>query len=89
MNSIISKRFSGKRKVDYYTTEFQLHKSQNYLSLFKNVRDYSEHRLTIYINHVVDARQKFTLSSVLEQYKLGLVAVAWRSGKPVWLKVSK
>jgi hypothetical protein len=89
MNSIISKRYAPGKNKQYYTTEFQLHKSQNYLSLFKNVRDYSQYKLAAYINNVCDLKQKLALNIVLEQYKLGLVAVAWRLGKPVWLKVSK
>lgn len=89
MHSIMSTKYTqGQKKIDY-CTEFQLHKSQNSLSFFKNVFDYSEYRLKIYINHVIDEQQKFTLISVLKQYKSGLVAIAWKSGKPVWLKVTK
>jgi hypothetical protein len=55
----------------------------------RGVLDYSEFRLKKYIEQVTDEQQKFTLISVLKEYKAGLVAIAWKAGKPVWLKVTK
>jgi len=72
-----------------YCTEFYMHISQFQLSSLKHVRDYSEHRLEKYIEQVVDEQQKFTLKNVLKDYKAGRVAIAWKSGRPVWLKITR
>ena len=70
-------------------TEFQLHKSQSQLTAHKNVFDYSYFRLIQYIQQVTDEQQKQTLKDICVQYKAGMVAIAWKSGRPVWLKVTK
>lgn len=70
-------------------TEFQLHKSQLSLSSVKRIIDYSELRLKYFISTVTDSQQKETLTKVLESYKKGDVAVAWKAGKPVWINVTK
>jgi len=89
MHSAMSTRYTKGLRIGEPCTEFQLHRSQNPLTFLKNVLDYSEHRLKRYIDHVVDEQQKFTLISVLKEYRAGLVAIAWKAGKPVWLKVTK
>jgi len=70
-------------------TEYQLHRSQNPLTCGKGFADYSEFRLMKYIEKVTDEGQKMTLTNVLKDYKRGLVAIAWKSGKPVWIRVIK
>ena len=70
-------------------TEFQLHRSQNPLTYVRGVFDYSEFRLRKYIEQVTDEQQKFTLQAVLKDYKAGKVAIAWKGGRPVWIKVTK
>lgn len=73
-----------------HCTEFQLHAHHNPNSgRNKGVCDYSEFRLMRYIEQVNDTQQKLTLEGVLKDYKQGRVAVAWKSGRPVWLKVTK
>lgn len=72
-------------------TEFQLHKSQ--LTVFNGILnkicDYSEYKLTRYIDETIDKQQKLILIALLHDYKLGHVAIAWKHGKPVWIKVVK
>lgn len=75
------------RKPGEASTEFQLHKSQ--FAARKNLFDYTEHRLKLYITQTQDEQQKATLKQVLADYKKGLVAVAWKAGKPVWINVTK
>jgi hypothetical protein len=70
-------------------TDFQLHKSQLPSVDKRNLFDYTEFRLKLYISQVTDDQQKTTLSEVLALYKRGQVAVAWKSGKPIWLNVTK
>jgi hypothetical protein len=77
------------RKPGDACTEFQLHKSQLPTSLRRNLLDYTEFRLRLYISQVKDEQQRLSLTEVLTSYKKGLVAVAWKSGKPVWLKVTR
>lgn len=78
------------RKPGEATTEFQLHKSQFVMgSGRRNLFDYSEFRLKKYIEKLRDEEQKQVLQKVLRDYKMGMVVVAWKSGKPVWLSVTK
>lgn len=84
-----SPQMSG-RKPGEASTQFQLHKSQ--LSVNGNRRtlfDYTEFRLKMYIEQIKDEEQQKTLQKILRDYKQGLVAVAWKSGKPVWFNVTK
>lgn len=84
-----SPKMSGRKPGDV-TTEFQLHKSQLLTSGNRRaLYDYSEFRLKKYIEQVKDEEQKSTLQRVLKEYRQGLVAVAWKSGRPVWFKVTK
>lgn len=77
------------RKPGESCTEFQLHKSQLPGTSKRNLFDYTEFRLKLYITQVKDEQQRITLENVLTSYKKGLVAVAWRGGKPVWISVTK
>jgi len=70
-------------------TEFQMHKSQLSLLSVRYIIDYSEQKLKYFIKTVADAQQKETLTKILESYKKGEVAVAWKAGKPVWINVTK
>jgi len=72
-------------------TEFQLHKSQQ--TIFNGIRrkiyDYSEHRLRRHIETIKDPQQKMILVALLHDYTVGDVAIAWRRGQPIWIKVTK
>lgn len=70
-------------------TEFQMHKSQNEWQSIKSIIDFTEHRLVQVADNAEDEQQKATLKKLLKDYKSGSVAVAWKSGKPVWLNVVK
>ena len=72
-------------------TEFQLHKSQQtaFHGILRKVYDYSEFRLTRYIDRVKDAQQKLVLIALLHDYIAGHVAIAWKRGQPIWIKVNK
>jgi len=80
---------SGHKPGDV-TTEFQLHKSQLQVDVKRRTLfDYSAFRLNRYIEQLKDENQRKILGEVLRKYKLGLVAIAWRRGQPVWLNVTK
>lgn len=72
-------------------TEFQLHKSQQTIfnGIRKKIYDYSEHRLRRYIETIKDAQQEMVLVALLHDYIEGSVAIAWKRGQPVWIKVTK
>lgn len=72
-------------------TDFQLHKSQQTIfgGIQKKVYDYSEHRLIRHIDKINDAQQKLILIALLSDYVSGHVAIAWKRGLPVWIKVIK
>ena len=79
------------RKPGETCTDFQLHKSQLFTGSMskRNIFDYTEFRLMRYIEKIKDETQKATLSKILKDYKSGMVAVAWKCGKPVWLSITK
>ena len=72
-------------------TEFQMHVSQHTMmnGLLKKIIDYTEHRLIKYADTVVDAQQKLVLVALINDYKAGRVAVAWKRGLPLALRVTK
>lgn len=72
-------------------TEFQLHKSQQTIfgGIQKKIYDYSEHRLIRHIESTKDQQQKLVLIALLSDYISGHVALAWKRGLPVWIKVIK
>lgn len=72
-------------------TEFQLHKSQQMIfnGIRRKIYDYSEHRLRRHIETIKDAQQKMILVALLHDYIVGSVAIAWRRGQPIWVKVTK
>jgi len=76
-------------KAREYCTEFQLHKSQMSSVDSRRVIDYTSHRLMRYIEATTDEQQRQTLQNLLQDYKAGKVAIAWKSGKPVWMQVTK
>jgi len=92
MNIAMSTKFPKNAKIKPgECTDFQMHKSQQtaFTGIMHMVIDYTEHRLSRYIEKVKDAQQKLILVSLLKDYVAGNVAVAWRRGQPIWIKVSK
>ena len=91
INSMTTNDRKNKTLIAGLRTEFQLHKSQ--LTVFNGILnkicDYSEYKLTRYIDETIDKQQKLILIALLHDYKLGHVAIAWKHGKPVWIKVVK
>ena len=73
-------------------TEFQLHVSQfqSYHTSRKVLRDFSEEKLKRYLQEVsYDPEKKMLVSTILEDYKSGKVAIAWRRGEPVYVRMTK
>jgi hypothetical protein len=66
-------------------TEFQLHGGDG----ARNVVDFTERKLIRYATRTSDHQQKLVLMAMIEDYKKGNIAVAWRRGQPVWVKVTK
>lgn len=67
-------------------TEFQLHFGQEN---GKNVIDFTERKLVQYALKCKDPQQKMILMALIADYRNGLVAVAWRRGAPVPLRVTR
>lgn len=72
-------------------TDFVLHKSQQSLfnGIQKKIVDYTEHRLLRYTSIVHDPQQKLVLMAMISDYREGKIAVAWKQGMPVYLKIQK
>ena len=66
-------------------TDFQLHNSGS----ARNIIDFTEHKLIRYAMKCNDAQQKLILMALVEDYRKGLVAISWRRGLPVPLRVTK
>lgn len=80
---------ASNKKLGESCTDFQLHKSQITHGNKREIIDFTEHKLAKFIEKSVDAQQKSTLCKLLDDYKRGSVAVAWKSGKPIWFNVTK
>ena len=72
-------------------TEFTMHISQRteYAGSKYKFIDYTEHKLRRYIDSVNDKQQAMVLKAMLVDYLTGNIAVAWRKGQPVYIKVTK
>lgn len=82
-----SQRVSNKRLGSDYT-EYQLHKSQISNGIERNVFDYTEYRFLKYME-TFDKEKQLILLNVLASYRKGAIAIAWKSGNPVWISVNK
>lgn len=67
-------------------TDFQLHAGKHRP---RNVVDFTEYRLIKYADKTNDHQQKLILLTLIDDYRRGLVAVAWRRGYPVPVKLTK
>ena len=88
-----AKMSTRKRKVNDVTissgTEFQLHKSQLFpTAINRFIVDFTAVKLVSYISAAQSVEERDVLKQVLHDYKRGKVAVAWRSGRPVWINVT-
>lgn len=91
MNSdMATKSSSPGWKLGERSTEFQLHKSQIAGSnSVKKILDYSEYKLRIFLENTIDPQQQKTIRNVISSYCKGEIAVAWKSGHPVWIRITK
>lgn len=64
-------------------TEFQLH------TVGPNVIDFTERKLLKYVSKVTDPQQKLTLCAMIDEYRAGTVAVGWKRGAPVYVRVTR
>jgi len=73
------------------TTEFVLHKSQQTLlsGTHDGVIDYAEKRLLRYAAATKDPQQRHSIEALLDNYRAGRAAVAWRRGEPVYVWVTR
>lgn len=73
-------------------TEFQLHISQlqSYYSNRDTLCDFTEHKLRLYIkNNQFDDQKLVLIKSILNDYVSGKVAIAWKQGEPVYIRINK
>ena len=92
MNTSVATKKPTNSKVSMLgCTNFQLHKSQ--LNIFDGFRrrviDYTEHRLIRYAKSLKDEQQRLVIMAMVMDYKNGSIAVAWKRGQPISMKVTK
>lgn len=68
-------------------TSFVMHRSLH-AGDKKNVIDYSEKRLLRLAKRARDEQQRLVIMTMLHDYKRGDIAIAWRAGNPVFIRVS-
>lgn len=51
--------------------------------------DYTQRKLEKYVETIDDAQQKMVLYALLHDYVKGDVAIAWKRGQPVYVKITK
>lgn len=68
-------------------TEFQVHVSQR--TTTAGIIDYSERKLVRLHKVTHDSVKQLSLAALIEDYRAGLVALAWWRGEPVSIKVTK
>ena len=67
-------------------TEFQLHRGKDD---GKNVIDFTEQKLIRYAERATDPQQRLHLMAMVEDYRGGHIAIGWRRGLPVYVRVTK
>jgi len=90
MNALMATKNTSNLKL-HECTAFVLHKSQqtNMSNVPSNIIDYTEHKLVHYADSIIDVQQKQVILALLVDYKCGRVAIAFRKGLPVYIKVVK
>jgi hypothetical protein len=73
------------------STDFVLHKSQQtiFVGIQSKVIDFTEHKLIKYAEIVRDAQQKLVIMAMISDYRNGNIAIAWRRGLPIYLRIQK
>jgi hypothetical protein len=66
-------------------TEFQLYVGDSIV----NVVDFTAWRLLRYAAMTNDPQQRLVLLTMVNDYKSGHIAVAWKNGAPVYVNVTK
>ena len=66
-------------------TEFQFYSGKNR----KNTIDFTEYKLVCYAQKTKDLQQKLMLMTMIEDYRKGLIAIAWKRGVPVYFRVTR
>lgn len=72
-------------------TEFQMHKTQHpqFDEARKKLIDFTEHKLIRFLDKTKDAQQRAVLVGVIDRYRKGDVAVAWKKGHPIYVETTK
>lgn len=79
------------KEKDNERTEFQLHISQyqTFQSYKHILKDFTEVKLERYLEEVsYDPLKKKQVENVLRDYKLGRLAIAWKKGEPMYVRIS-
>lgn len=70
------------------STEFHVHISQRMNSKDRPI-DFTEQRIKWMYDLERDPQKKLILTAALVDYKVGAIAISWRSGELVYLRVTK
>lgn len=91
MKTAMSTRNPGNVKDFENTTDFVLHKSQQtkFNGIQKKIVDFTEHKLMKYAEVITDPQQKLVVMAMISDYRNGFIAVAWKKGSPIYIRVTK
>ena len=86
MNAVAETQAKEKR-VHLHQTEFQIH-TKYVKRLGPNAVDFTERKLIQLIRLTVNSNMSIKLSALLDGYRDGEVAIAWREGAPVYVTIN-
>lgn len=55
----------------------------------KNIIDFTERKLFKYAMKTVDIQQRLTLLAMVDDYRKGHIAIAWKRGQPTYIRVTR
>lgn len=84
-------RYPSKFKLEPRgSTGFVMHISQyTVYNHSHNLIDYTEKKLIQYAATVIDHQQRLVIIELIKDYVSGLIAVAWKRGAPIYVRVTK
>lgn len=72
-------------------TAYQLHKSMHpqFAEAKKKLVDFTEHKLMRHLSTIEDEQQRSIVIELINRYRKGTIAVAWKKGRPLYVDLTK
>lgn len=70
-------------------TEFVMHVSQRVSGPPNSLFDFNEEKLKHYASRQRDPSVRAEIVKLIDLYRTGYIAIAWRSGEPIYIKITR